>query len=207
MTRKPALVQTALFEAGDELALGEALANARRALAAGGDTIHGGPRNDQAHLPPDSGGPELYALCPGCQVHPAGGIFPAGQLVRAEGCPAGRRLAEALAAKRTFTGEDECRRAAWEGAARSGPEGRTTPFPSASPELSRRAGRAAAGRGGAGPRLTRALRFSLTAPWRLWSAWVADAERRLRRAWYFHGRRATCRRRLSRIASAPSWNT
>ncbi len=190
------------------LGLAEALANARRQLAgqsaAPQPSLHGGSRPG-AHLPGKPGGPEIYALCPGCEVHPGGGIYPADELVRAEGCHTGRQMSAA----RDSYGERECRQAEWEGSARPGTERRDAPLPSGSPAFLHTEPRALiprAGReGGAGP-AARVL-FLLTAPWRLGEGLVADVRRRLRRAWYFRRRRAICRRRLSRIVSSPSWTS
>lgn len=169
-------------------------------------TVTGAPRAVDAHLPGDRGGPEFYALCPGCEVHPDGGTFPMAELARAEGCPTGRRLAaggiasagpaaggspdaavlpgKGGLATTSFFGERECRWAGREGPARPGTERRDASLPSPSPFL-----------------------FYLTAPWRLGEGLVSDLRRRVSRNWYFRRRRAICRRRLSQIVSDPYWTS
>ena len=65
------------FDAAPEaIGLDEALANARRAQTSTREFRGENP----AHLPPESRLPDLYALCPGCQLHPGGGIYPAEEL-------------------------------------------------------------------------------------------------------------------------------
>jgi hypothetical protein len=181
-------------------------------------TLTGVSRINEAHLPAKPGGPEFYALCPGCEVHQDGGIFPVAELVRAEDCPTGRRLLGDGVGGQALAAEEECRRAEREGSARSGTKGRDPSLPSSLPAFFRSAPRAialseavstasAASMIDLGRRSVAALRLFLTAPWRLCSGGAAQLERRLRRAWYFHRRRAVCRRRLSRIASNPSWSS
>lgn len=207
MTEGTRLRQIDLFTAkaaprGAELDLAEALATARRALAeAGSRNDDGGSRGIRAHLPKSPGGPEIYALCPGCEVHPGGGIFPAAELARAEGCPTGAHLP---AKDNAFTEGEGRRRAEREGSARSGPEERkafSRFSPSAFPlgfSLTGSRGLCSGLRGSS--IMAMAARLS---PRRL----LAEGGRRLRRGWYFHRRRAICRQRLSRIASDPSWTS
>lgn len=189
---------TASAPAGLELGPAEALDNARRFLADGGarrEHEHGGSRDKHAHLPASPGGPEIYALCPGCQVHPDGGIFPAAELARAEGCPTGRRVSDTHA---ELVGGEKCRGAEREGSAHPGSAGRSSSA-HFSPPVSRR---------GLMSTLT-----ALVAPCSIIANALSprraldDVVRRLRRGWYFHRRRAICRRRLSRIASDPSWTS
>ena len=186
-----------------DLDLDAALANARRFLATG--SIPGDSRANQAHLPGLPGGPEIFALCPGCSVHPDGGIFPAAELARVEGCPAGPRLAAQLAAASALTGEEGRQWAEREGSARRVPAERNSLSRSFSPATV-----------GTRPRGRVPVDFSLTALGTLCSGALealaapgrhilAAGSRQLRRRWYFHRRRAICRQRLSRIASDPSW--
>jgi len=186
-----------------DLDLETALANARRFLVTGSHP--GDSRANQAHLPGLPGGPELYALCPGCPVHPDGGIYPATALARVEGCPAGRRLTAQLAAAGVLTGEEGRQRAEREGSARRVSAERDALSRSFSPAVPHRR------------RPERwSIDFSLTALTGLCSGacellaapgrqLLAAASRRVRRRWYFHRRRAICRQRLSRIASDPCW--
>ena len=178
------------------LSLEEALANARRSL--GQDHDDGDFRGKKAHLPGIPEGPEIYALCPGCKVHPGGGIFPAAELARAEGCPTGAHLP---GANDTLIEGEECRRAEREGSAHPGPESRNSDSRFSPSNFM----------GG----------FSLTESKSLWSGsrgplgtmagllsrprrLLENGSRQLRRSWYFHRRQAVCRRRLSRIVSGPS---
>ena len=217
MTKQSAGKQTNLFycpstavsprsdaaEQAMTVSLDEATANVRAFLAArssgAADTQNGIFRSKPVHLPDRPEGPEIYALCPGCELHPGGGIFPASELIRVEGCPTGDRIAAGRAQQ---FGEGECRGADWEGAALPGAERPDTPFPFLSP-ISNFLGR---GRAVTASGLA-ATAFVLTAPGRLCSALGTEAQRRIGRAWYFHRRRAICRDRLSRIASNPSWTS
>jgi hypothetical protein len=168
----------------------DGMARQGESLARRSQRFNGAPRAYEAHLPGRPGGPQIYALCPGCAVHPDGGTFPMAELARAEGCPAARRLAlgseSSSMARRlagtSISGERECRGAGREGPAHPGTERREAPLPSPSPFL-----------------------FFLTAPWRLGEGLVKDLRRRLSRARYFRRRQSLCRRRLSRIVSDPSW--
>jgi hypothetical protein len=194
----------------------EALANARAFLAAPkhgtaeANMKTGAFRSKPVHLPDRPEGPEIYALCPGCELHPGGGIFPASELVRAEGCPTGDRLTAAS----DSCGEGECRGADREGSALPGTERADAPRPFLSPVSFIEVGVLGA-LGATGMKsgvAVAARRFAaaavvLTAPVRLCSGLRDEALRRLRRAWYFHRRRAICRDRLSRIASNPSWTS
>jgi hypothetical protein len=188
-----------------DLDLEAALANARRFLATGSHP--GDSRANQAHLPGLPGGPEIYALCPGCSVHPDGGIFPAAELARVEGCPAGPRLAAQLAAARALTGGEGRQWAEREGSARRVSAERNALSRSFSPAVH-----------STRPRGRVSIDFSLTTLGGLCSGALealaapgrhilAAASRQLRRRWYFHRRRAICRQRLSRIASDPSWTS
>jgi hypothetical protein len=195
-TRQADLFSSAAATRAATLDLDEALANARHAQAA--TTLSavrdsndiGDSRDMKAHLPAFPGGPEIYALCPGCKVHPDGGIYPAAELARAEGCPTGARVP--VEASDLDEGE-KCRRAEREGSAHTGPEGRNSLSHFSSSDfflLTELKG------------LCSGLLGSMThlAPQRL----LAESGRRLRRYWYFHRRRAICRQRLSRIVSGPS---
>ncbi len=194
--RQADLFSSAAATRAATLDLDEALANARHALATAVDAgvrdskNIGGFRDMKAHLPASPGGPEIYALCPGCKVHPDGGIFPAAELARAEGCPTGTRMP---AEESDLAGGEKRRRAEREGSAHTDSERRNTLSRFSSSDF-----------------------FSLTelkglcsglfgsmahlAPRRL----LAESGRRLRRRWYFHRRHAICRQRLSRIVSDPS---
>ncbi len=191
--RQADLFSTAAATRAATLTLDEALSNAQAATAHAEVQVSndiGGFRDMKAHLPASPGGPEIYALCPGCKVHPVGGIYPAAELARAEGCPTGRRLPQQTD---DLDGEEKCRRAEREGSAHTGPEGRKPLSRFSSSDfllLTELKG------------LCSGLLGSMThlAPGRL----LAESGRRLRRYWYFHRRRAICRQRLSRIVSGPS---
>lgn len=184
------------------LDLETALANARRFQATGSSP--GDSRANEAHLPGLPGGPEIYALCPGCPVHPDGGIYPATALARVEGCPAGRRLAAQRAAS-TRAGEEERQRAEREGSAHRVSVERDALSRCFSPAFfsARPWGRAVSDFSlTALAGLCSGALERLTAPGRQLFAAIG---RRIRRRWYFHRRRAICRQRLSRIASDPCW--
>ncbi len=66
----------------------EVLANGRSAVDETGELRTMNP----AHLPPEPDLPDIYALCPGCDEHSGGGIFPAAELLLSDVCPAGQRL-------------------------------------------------------------------------------------------------------------------
>ena len=193
--------QIDLFAAGAaprvDLGLAEALDNARRSLL--------GVADGETATPPGAGTPALFALCPGCPVHPDGGLVAAAEDTT-EDCPAGARLAAQLTA---LAGGEERLWAEREGSAHAGSVERET--------LARFSPPATFHPGAAAPRR---IDFSLTGLGRLCSGAVeavsailvapprrllADGGRRLRRRWYFHRRQAVCRQRFSRIASGPSW--
>ena len=179
-----------------DLGLAEALDNARRSLLSVAD--------DATSPPPGAGAPALFALCPGCPVHPDGGLVAAAE-VATEDCPAGARLAAQLT---TLAGGEKRLWAEREGSAHAGSVERET-LARFSPPATFHSG------ADAPPRID----FSLTALGRLCSGAVeavsailvapprrllADGGRRLRRRWYFHRRQAICRQRFSRIANDPS---
>jgi len=185
--------------------LDEALANARRA-----DTTNREFReNNPAHLPPESRLPDLYALCPGCQLHPGGGIYPAEELLRSEGCPAGARLRAQLSAEDLLE-EGEGRRAEREGPPDPVLKRRDSALPSSLLDLSATDRL----RGGSFTRSealtpeslpeTGHRRSPLIRAMELCSHGLEGLRVRVGRAWYFHRRAAVCRKRLSRIASAAS---
>ena len=182
----------------------EALANARGAVEKDREFRV----NNPAHLPPESRLPDLYALCPGCDLHPGGGIYPADELLRSEGCPAGERLRGQLAAEQLFE-EEEGRRVEREGPPAPVMKRREPPLPSSLLDFS------ATDRLRGGPQshsetLTpgspseSGRRLLLTRPRQLCSRGLERLRARASRAWYFHRRAAICRKRLSRIASAAS---
>ncbi len=189
---------------GSTLDLEEALANARRSLseapggAPGRDHENGDFRGDIAHLPKAPGGPEIYALCPGCKVHPDGGIFPAAELARAEGCPTGAHLP---AGNDALIGGEECRRAEREGSAHPGPELRESRSRfSPSNFLKGFSLTESSGLWSGSLKPLGTMTGLLSRPRRL----LENGSRQLRRSWYFYRRQAVCRRRLSRIASGRS---
>ncbi|MCP4548150.1 MAG: hypothetical protein GY835_16925 [bacterium] len=197
-----------------EVGLAEAVANAARNSATPGDPErhwrerleNGGSRKANAHLPGKSGDPEIYALCPGCEVHPEGGIYSAAELAGAEGCPVGSRLntvIDAPCSEPVVSGLEGCHGAEREGSAPTGSEWRNAPLPLFRPEIVFNLTALTAAFQGGGSRLL----FLLTAPGRLCSGLYRDCRRRWSRAWYFHKRRSVCRRRLSQIANAPSLNS
>jgi hypothetical protein len=188
-----------------ELTSAEAMDNARLWLARGGvspDPSEGG-LHEQAHLPGNEEIPEIYALCPGCEVHPGGGIYPAAELVRAEGCLAGERLRANIQVGNEYAGGGECHRAEREGLALRGTEQREPQFPSSTPVLLQ--GEKSRGMVGALVAPVRSFFFHLTIPFSMCFRLYSELERRVRRSWYFHRRRTICRQRLSQIASSPSW--
>ncbi len=222
--RPDALGTLGTKEAGLALSFDEALANAHafiisdvaetNSAADTSNTNDGIFRSKPVHLPDRPEGPEIYALCPGCELHPGGGIFPAAELRRAEGCPTGERLAMTAASGETpvggsaswpagkandpIFGKGRCRGADREGLALSGTERPDVSLPFLFPNFS------AASVATVAASALAAAGFALTTPWRLCSGAWDGALRRLRRVWYFHRRRAICRDRLSQIANSPS---
>lgn len=194
------------FEEKRDLSLEEALANARAAM---NEKSRGFRKENPAHLPSDPEHPELYALCPGCKVHPAGGIYPAVELLRERSCPTGERLARDGAAGES-SGEKESPAGDREGSLCS------TFMRSAQPSSSLLLDSGAKGwlrtdrpspeteSLTPGPRPETGPRFFLTPVLRLCSDGVRRVQLRCSRAWYFHRRRSVCKKRLSQIASLSS---
>ncbi len=181
----------------------EVLANGRRAVDETGELRTSNP----AHLPPEPDLPDIYALCPGCEEHPGGGIFPAAELLRSDACPAGRRLRSSAAGQHFEEKED--RPAEREGSAVPVLRRRNSALPSSLLKLHADDRL----RGGSFPRFEALTpeslpetgpRFSLTRGAALCSRWMETQKLRVARAWFFRRRAAVCRSRLSRIANAAS---
>jgi hypothetical protein len=180
----------------------EVLANGQGAINEKGEL-----RTNPAHLPPEPELPDIYALCPGCEEHPGGGIFPASELARSQSCPAGQRLRAGAAGSRFE--EKEGRPADREGSAVTALKRRNSTLPSSLLDLCADDRL----RGGSFPQdeaLTlgshpeTGLRFFLTRPLDLCSRWIEAQRLHVARVWFFRRRAGICRKRLSRIANVAS---
>jgi hypothetical protein len=195
--------QTILPFASATLSWDEVLANGRSAVDETGELRTTNP----AHLPPEPDLPDIYALCPGCDEHSGGGIFPAAELLLSDVCPAGQRLRGSAAGQ--YFEEKEDPSVEREGSTEAVLRRRSSTRPSSL--LNSHADNRL--RGGSFPRFEALTpesspdagpRFSLTRVQALCSGYVETQKLRITRAWFFRRRAAICRSRLSRIANAAS---